>query len=154
MKILLFSLCLLAFSANDSNIPVFTFYVYSTPNDAEIPEVRNNFFGEKVAALELTFEQNYKIVNNEAGILASGSSYHLRKPELFSTVEKLKRYYKKQIKKDRSKFDELSEKYARVLTVANAIVSADTQEFEAALKEESNIETISEIFCRTVLIYE
>lgn len=154
MKILLFSLAILSLSINDSNIPVFTFYVYSTTTDAGTPESHNNFFGEEVAALESTLEQNYKIVNNEAGILAAGSSYQLRKPELYSTVEKLKRYYKKQIKKDHSKLDELSEKYARVLTVGNAIVMADTEAFESALKEESSIETISEIFCRTVLIYE
>jgi hypothetical protein len=150
----LLSLSLLSLSLNDSNIPVFTFYVYSTTTDAGKPEARNNFFGEEVAALESVLDQNYKIVNSEAGILTAGSSYQLRKPELYSTIEKLKRYYKKQIKKDHSKLNELSEKYARVLSVANAIVTADTQEFEAVLKEESSIETISEIFCRTVLIYE
>lgn len=154
MKILLFSMFLISLSINDSNIPVFTFHVYSTKTDTENIDLPNNFFGEEVALLESVFEQKYKIVNNEAGILAAGSSFYLRKPELYSIVGKLKRYYKKQIKKDSLKFDELSGKYAQVLSVANAIVVADTEDFETALKEETNIEKISEIFCKAVLIYE
>lgn len=144
----------ISFIHNDNKVPTFTFHVYSIETELNKVEGNNNYFGSEVAKLESLFEQKYKIQDEEAVILSAGSSYKLRKPELYFIVGKLKRYYKKQIRKDDSKFDELSKKYARVLTIANAVVMSDTEEFKNALKAESEIENISEIFCKTILIYE
>lgn len=154
MKILLFSIFIFSLSITDSSVPTFTFHVYETQIENVNDKISEGIFGVEVANLERIFESNYKIVDNEAGILSAGSSYTLRKPELYSIVGKIRRYYKKEIKRDSIKLEEYSRNYARVLTVANAIIVTDTNEFEMALKEAASAEIMSAIFSKAVLIYD
>ena len=145
---------LVPFTTKENNqVPSFTFHVYSMYEKDVHLDIRRSEFGEKVGRLEAILEKNYKIVSENSGALSVNSAYKLRKPELYLTISRIRRYLKKQVKKDPSSLQGYSEKFAKVLTVANAIVAEDTHEFELALTTATDIEGKIRIFCNTVLIY-
>lgn len=154
MKAIILFMLLVPFTTKENNqIPSFTFHVYSMYEKDIHLDIRKSEFGEKVGKLEAVLDKNYKIVSENSGALSVNSAYKLRKPELYFAISKIRRYFKKQVKKDPSNLEDCSERYLKVLTVANAIVTEDTHEFELALDAATTIESKIKIFCNTVLIY-
>lgn len=112
-------------------------------------EAGTHFLGSEIARKMYLCTQRYSYKEP----VAPGNSATktiLRKPEIYSSVKKIERYLKKNLKDGLISESAAEAQYNRILNVVLNIYDVDTARFEARIKSVSNPDELIEIYLNEV----
>ena len=96
-------------------------------------EAGTHFLGHEIAKKEYLYNQRYSYKEPVAPD-NSATKTIFRKPEIYSSIRKIEKYLKKQVKEGKEKTEVARNQYDKVLDVALNILDVDTENFEKRLK--------------------
>ncbi|TKG88481.1 hypothetical protein EYV94_26960 [Puteibacter caeruleilacunae] len=110
-----------------------------------IEESGTHSLGNLIAKKQFLFEKTYTY-STPIAPGNPGMRTVIRKPLIYNAVQKLERYYKKQMKKQKLTSNDAQTSYKKVLDVAQAAFSEDTEKFEAHIRTIKDIEDLHSLF--------
>jgi hypothetical protein len=111
---------------------------------------KSNFLGPDVARKTYIVKKTYTYV--EKGTPTSpGDKTVVLKPTIYYSLQKLNKYYKKEIRKGNIEESVAIERYKDILDKAFSIFNQDTDDFEAYLKSIKDTKDIEETFYNIIL---
>lgn len=135
----------------------FVFNVYEDPHELEevlnaidISSIRNHYMGNKVAKRFHLFEDYYAYYSEPAPGAFSGRKI-IQKPVIYSSIYKIEKYLKKQMRQGKINKDYGSDEMTRYLDFALLLVHADTTELEEELKSTESPEALMKVFNRITI---
>jgi len=112
--------------------------------------VKKHFLGSEIAKKLYIIKKTYTYIE-KGSPTSPGDKTIVRKPVIYYSLNKLNRYYKKQLKKDRMEESVARERYNDVLNKAFSIFDQNTDDFEEYLKGLKDPADIEELFHNIIL---
>ena len=131
---------------------VFEFYDYSLDSYEEIDNtnIARHFLGNDIAYQLYLLEKLYTY-KTPIGPGNPGTKTVIQKPDIYNCIHKINKSLRKQIKKGTISKTEACEELGHYLSVATAVISQNTIDFEAALKDAKSLEGQVKILKNTKL---
>jgi hypothetical protein len=162
MKHILFLISLVFFSVSmfsqqnrsDENSPdtiiVYKFcYRYSVDeaslNSIDVDELGNHPLGDNIARKLYLLRETYTVIEKPTPT-SPGEKTIIFKPSIYNSLQKLNRYYKKQVKAELITEEEARKKLNTYLDIAISVFIENTESFEDELRRAKGPDEISEVF--------
>lgn len=138
---------------SDKNTKKFEFYKYNSEDitKEEITTIGNHFLGQEIAYKFHLVEKLYTL-KSPIGPGNPGMKTVIQKPDIYNCIYKINNYLKKQTKKGEILEEQAQMDMNHFLSVAIAVISQNTEEFEAALNSASSLAEQIKILKNTALI--
>lgn len=137
-----------------SKKPIKTFdffdYLLEGENEIDVENVGNHYLGIEIAQKFRQMEKLYTI-KSPIGPGNPGMKMVIRKPYIYNGIHKINKNFKKQIKKGQISEEQARNDLNHFVSVAIAIISQDTDEFETTLKKAKSVNTLTDILRSTTL---
>ncbi len=111
--------------------------------------IEEHFLGEAIAAKLYLFESKYTY---QVPIVPGNPQTRtvIRKPTVYEAVKKIERQLKKSVKKGEITVEAAQSEFDKVLDVARNVLTADTTEFEKAIAESGDANSLTNLFINRV----
>ena len=113
----------------------------------------DHFLGPEVAKKLYLLKENYTWVE-EATATNPVPRVNTEKPDIYYTIRKLERYYKKAIRKDQISEEKAREEFLKVIDIGLIIRNQMTDKLEATLSDLKEGDEIVSVFTNQVVIEE
>lgn len=107
--------------------------------------VGSHFMGDEIAKKLYLLKETYTW-KEEASPLVTTPTTHIEKPDIYYTVKKLEKYYKKGIRKGWIEEKDAVAQYSRVLDIALFIYDQQTQDLENLLDNIKDEDQVLSVF--------
>ncbi|MFT6854462.1 MAG: hypothetical protein ACJA0X_000426 [Cyclobacteriaceae bacterium] len=115
-------------------------------------KLRDHFLGDDIAKKVYLLKESYTYLEAASTVTATAARTLIDKPDIYNSLKKLDRYYKKGIRKGRMQEANAKEEYAKILNIALFIRNQQTVEFEERLSNASDDEEVVMLFTEKVKI--
>ncbi len=135
-----------------AGLPIYEFRIYTNENDLKsIPDdmLEKNLFGQAVSRRLYLLESKYTY-ETPAVPGNPQTKTMVRKPVIYDAVRRIEHYLKKGVKKDSSTLETASITFSKVLDVALNAISADSNSFEKAIGNTTDIDSLISLFTNRV----
>lgn len=137
---------------SSSGLPVFEFRIYTNENDLKsIPEdmLEKHQFGQDVSRRLYLLESKYTY---ETPAVPGNPQMKtmVRKPVIYDAVRRIEHYLKKGVKKGTNTLETATVTFTKVLDVALNAISADSNSFEKAIGNATDMDSLIALFTNRV----
>jgi hypothetical protein len=132
----------------------FEFLAYSdntSPANVDLQVTDEHFLGKRIAQKERLFNEAYTVKTP----ISPGSptmKVSIRKPVIYTSVKKIERQLRKEIREHTITLENAVDSYSKVLDIAINIVSDETGEFEKEIENTGTPESLMELFTQRVTL--
>jgi len=135
-----------------ATLPVFEFRATANSDDLKSISkemISEHFMGEAIAEKMYLFESKYTY---EVAIVPGNPQTRtvIRKPVVYEAVKKIEKQLKKAVKKGEVSLETAKTEFSKVLDVATNILTADTNDFEKAITQSSDTDSLTNLFTNRV----
>jgi hypothetical protein len=138
--------------SSQSGLPMFEFRIYTYENELKsIPDdmLEKHTFGQEVARRMYLLESKYTY---ETPTVPGNpqTKTMIRKPVIYDAVTRIEHYLKKGVKKGTLTLESGTSTFTKVLDVALNVISADSTNFEKAIGNSTDLDSLIALFTNRV----
>lgn len=132
----------------------FQFYAFSQDEKLrsyDLQSLEDHFLGERIARKMNLFNETYTVKTP----MSPGSptmKISIRKPLIYSSVKKIEKQLKKDIKNNLINTETAETLYSKVLDIAISVVNDNTEDFEREIKSFEETSALIELFTQRVTL--
>jgi hypothetical protein len=136
------------------NKKTFQFYAFSQTEklkNYDQQSIEEHFLGDNVARRMCLFNETYTVKTP----ISPGSptmKMSIRKPLIYTSVRKIEKQLKKDVKNNLISIESAADLYSKVLDIAISVVNDDTTDFEKEIKSSDVMGTLLELFTQRVTL--
>jgi hypothetical protein len=154
MSLVLFSVSMFSQqNYNDENSPDSVVYKFcfrycvdeASLNSIDKDELDNHPLGDNIARKFYMLRETYTVIEKPTPT-SPGEKTIIFKPSIYNSLQKLNRYYKKQVKDELISEEEARKKLNNYLDIAISVFIENTESFEDELRRAKGPDEISEVF--------